>query len=162
MVWYLECTPVITSHLQNGSAFAFLHLLNRILGLWIFNACSKYFVTECEWFGFCRWTSPCVGIFAPWIYFLCPDTRGILNIRDWIAPSSGRLSVCNAAFAMFFFFNVHDYIKEWLVLFCLFSSLSLFLLTGLLGCWVCVCCFVLFCFVLSGCYVVMLCVKRNK
>ncbi len=119
MVWYLECTPVITSHLKNGSAFAFLHLLNTILGLWIFNACSKYFVTECEWFGFCRWTSPCVGMFAPWIYFLCPSARGILNMRDWIAPSSGRLSVCNAAFAMFFlffFFNVHDYIKEWLVL----------------------------------------------
>ncbi len=121
MVWYLECTPAITSHLQNGSAFAFLHLLNTILGLWIFNACSKYFVTECEWFGFCRWTSPCVGIFAPWIYLLCPDTRDILNMRDWIAPSSGRLSVCNTAFAVFFFvcffFNIHDYIKEWLVLF---------------------------------------------
>ncbi len=163
MVWYLECTPVITSHLQNGSAFAFLHLLNTILGLWIFNECSKYFVTECEWFGFCRLMSPCVGIFAPWIYFLCPNTRGILNMRDWIAPSSGWLSVCNAAFAMFFlffFFNVHDYIKEWLVLFFLFPSLSLFLLTGLLGCWVCVCCFVLL--FLSGCYVVMLCVKINK
>ncbi len=61
--------------------------------------------------------------------------------------------------SFFFFFNVHDYIKEWLVLFFLFPSLSLFLLTGLLGCWVCVCCFVLF--VLSGCYAV-LCVKRNK
>ncbi len=59
-----------------------------------------------------------------------------------------------------FFFDIHDYIKEWLVLFFLFPSLSLFLLTGLLGCWVCVCWFVLF--VLSGCYVVMLCVKRNK
>ncbi len=59
-----------------------------------------------------------------------------------------------------FFFNIHDYIKEWLVLFFLFPSLSLFLLTGLLKYWVCVCCFVLF--VLSGCYVVMLCVKRNK
>ncbi len=127
MVWYLECTPVITSHLQNGSAFAFLHLLNTILGLWIFNACSKYFVTECEWFGFCHWTSPCVGIFAPWIYFLCPNTRDILNMRGWTVPSSGRLSVCNAAFAMFFLFsfNVHDYIKEWLVLFFLFPSLSL-------------------------------------
>ncbi len=105
MVWYLECTPAITSHLQNGSAFAFLHLLNTILGLWIFNACSKYFVTECEWFGFCHWTSPCVGVFAPWIYFLCPNTRDILNMRDWIAPSSGRLSVCNTAFAVFFLWH---------------------------------------------------------
>ncbi len=55
-----------------------------------------------------------------------------------------------------FFFNIHDYIKEWLVF---FFSLSLFLLTGLLRCWVCVCCFVLF--VLGGCCVVMLCVKIN-
>ncbi len=102
VVWCLECTPVITSHLQNGSAFAFLHLLSAVLGLWIFNACSKGFVAECEWFGFCRWMSPCVGMFAPWIYFLCPDTRNMLGVRDWIAPPSGRLSVCNAAFAMFF------------------------------------------------------------
>ncbi len=63
------------------------------------------------------------------------------------------------AFAVFFFFNIHDYIKD-LFCFFLFPSLSLFLWTGLLRCWVCVCCFVLF--VLSGCYVVMLCVKRNK
>ncbi len=45
--WFVSrCTPAITSHLQNGSAFAFLHLLNTILGLWIFNTCSKYFVTD--------------------------------------------------------------------------------------------------------------------
>ncbi len=31
----------------------FFHLLNTILGLWIFNAYSKYFITECEWFKFC-------------------------------------------------------------------------------------------------------------
>ncbi len=49
--------------------FCFLHLLNTILGLWIFNAYSRYFVTECEWFRFCHWTGPCVGMFAPWIYF---------------------------------------------------------------------------------------------
>ncbi len=54
LVSYLECTPAVTCHLQNGSAFAFLHLLNTILGLWIFNAYSKYFITECEWFKFCR------------------------------------------------------------------------------------------------------------
>ncbi len=36
-------------------------------------------------------------------------------------------------FFFFFSFNVHDYIKEWLVLFFLFPSLSLFLLTGLFG-----------------------------
>ncbi len=30
--------------------FCFFHLLNTILGLWIFNAYSKYFITECEWF----------------------------------------------------------------------------------------------------------------
>ncbi len=28
-------------------------------------------------------------MFAPWIYFLCPDTRDIFNMRDWIAPTSG-------------------------------------------------------------------------
>ncbi len=42
MVWYLKCTSAFTCYLQNGSAFAFLHLLNTILGLWIFNAYSKY------------------------------------------------------------------------------------------------------------------------
>ncbi len=52
-----------------------------------------------------------VGIFAPWIYFLCLNTREVFNMRDWIAPSSGRLSACNAAFKMFFF-NIHDYIKQ--------------------------------------------------
>ncbi len=31
----------------------FFHLLNTILGLRIFNAYSKYFITECEWFKFC-------------------------------------------------------------------------------------------------------------
>ncbi len=153
MVWYLECTPAITSHLQNGSALAFLHLLNTILGLWIFN-----FVTECEWFGFCRWTSPCVRIFAPWIYFLCPDTRQETYL---ICRTGLRHLLVGYLFVTLhsqcFFFNVHDFIKEWLVLFFLFPTLSLFLLTGLLRCWVCVCCFVL-----SGCYVVMLCVKRNK
>ncbi len=137
MFWYLERTLTFTCHLQNGSAFAFLHLLNTILGLWIFNAYSRYFVTECEWFGFCRWTSPYVGIFAPWIYFLCPDTRDIFNMRDWIAPSSGMTCLVF-----------------------LFLSLSLFLLTGLLKYWVCVCCFVLFVWV--DVVFVMLCVKINK
>ncbi len=33
--------------------FCFFYLLNTILGLWIFNAYSKYFITECEWFKFC-------------------------------------------------------------------------------------------------------------
>ncbi len=30
MVWYLERTLTFTCHLQNGSAFAFLHLLNTL------------------------------------------------------------------------------------------------------------------------------------
>ncbi len=60
----------------------------------------------------------------------------------------------------FFSSNIRDYIKEGRVLLLLFPSLSLSLLTGPLKYGVCVCCFVLF--VLSGCYVVMLCVKRNK
>ncbi len=160
MVWYLECTPAITSHLQNGSAFAFLHLLNKILGLWIFNACSKYFVTECEWLD-STVKRACVleylhrgSIFCALIqeaYLICGT-----GLRHLLV---GYLFVMlHSQCFFFFFFNVHDYIKEWLVLFFIFS-LSLFLLTGLLGCWVCVCCFVLF--VLSGCYVVMLCIKRN-
>ncbi len=33
--------------------FCFFNLLNTILGLRIFNAYSKYFITECEWFKFC-------------------------------------------------------------------------------------------------------------
>ncbi len=59
----------------------------------------------------------------------------------------------------FIFYNIRDYIKEGHVLLLLFPSLSLSLslLIGPLKYGVCVCCFVL-----SGCYVVMLCVKRNK
>ncbi len=46
---------MFTGYLRNGSAsvfcsFCFLHLLCTILGLWIFNAYFKYFITECEWF----------------------------------------------------------------------------------------------------------------
>ncbi len=58
------------------------------------------------------------------------------------------------------FFNICDYIKEGPVLLLLFPSLSLSPLIGPLKHGVCVCCFVLF--VLSGCYVVMLCVKKKK
>ncbi len=54
-----------------------------------------------------------------------------------------------------FFSNVCDYIKEGPVLLLLFPSLSLSPLIGPLKYGVCVCCFVL-----SGCYVVMLCVKK--
>ncbi len=60
----------------------------------------------------------------------------------------------------FFFSKICDYIKEGPVLLLLFPSLSLSPLIGPLKYGVCVCCFVLF--VLSGCYVVMLYVKRNK
>ncbi len=60
----------------------------------------------------------------------------------------------------FFFSSICDYIKEGPVLLLLFPSLSLSPLIGPLKHGVCVCCFVLF--VLSGCYVVMLCVKKKK
>ncbi len=60
----------------------------------------------------------------------------------------------------FFFSNICDYIKEGPVLLLLFPSLSLSPLTGPLKHGVCVCCFVLF--VLSGCYVVLLCVKKKN
>ncbi len=60
----------------------------------------------------------------------------------------------------FFFSNICDYIKEEPVLLLLFPSISLSPLIGPLKHGVCVCCFVLF--VLSGCYVVMLCVKKNN
>ncbi len=60
-------------------------------------------------------------------------------------------------FISIFFSNIYDYIKEGPVLLLLFPSLSLSPLIGPLKHGVCVCCFVLF--VLSGCYVVMLCVK---
>ncbi len=63
-------------------------------------------------------------------------------------------------FFIYFFSNIRDYIKEGRVLLLLFPSLSLSLLIGPIKHGVCVCCFVLF--VLSGCYVVMLCVKINK
>ncbi len=62
-------------------------------------------------------------------------------------------------FILFFYFsNICDYIKEGPVLLLLFPSLSLSPLIGPLKHGVCVCCFVLF--VLSGCYVVMLSVKK--
>ncbi len=60
----------------------------------------------------------------------------------------------------YFFYNICDYIKEGPVLLLLFPSLSLSPLIGPLKHGVCVCCFVLF--VLSGCYVVMLCVKKEN
>ncbi len=59
----------------------------------------------------------------------------------------------------FFFSNICDYIKEGPVLLLLFPP-SLSPLIGPLKHGVCVCCFVLF--VLSGCYVVMLCVKKEN
>ncbi len=59
-----------------------------------------------------------------------------------------------------FFSNICDYIKEGPVLLLLFPSLSRSPLIGPLKHGVCVCCFVLF--VLSGCYVVLLCVKKKK
>ncbi len=58
-------------------------------------------------------------------------------------------------FFFLFFSNVCDYIKEGPVLLLLFPSLSLSPLIGHLKYGVCVCCFVL-----SGCYVVMFCVKK--
>ncbi len=67
-------------------------------------------------------------------------------------------------FISIFFPNIYDYIKEGPVLLLLFPSLSLSPLIGPLKHGVCVC-FVLFCFVLfvlSGCYVVMLCVEKKK
>ncbi len=57
-----------------------------------------------------------------------------------------------------FFSNICDCIKEGPVLLLLFPSLSLSPLIGPFKHGVCVCCFVLF--VLSGCYVVMLSVKK--
>ncbi len=60
----------------------------------------------------------------------------------------------------FFFSNICDYIKEGPVLLLLFPSLSLSPLIGPLKHGVCVCCFVLF--VLSGCYVVLLCEKKKN
>ncbi len=63
-------------------------------------------------------------------------------------------------FFFFFFSNICDYIKEGPVLLLRFPSLSLSPLIGPLKHGVCVCCFVLF--VLSGCYVVLLCVKKKK
>ncbi len=41
-----KCTSAFTCYLQNGSASAFFHFLNTILGLWIFNVYSKYFITD--------------------------------------------------------------------------------------------------------------------
>ncbi len=64
------------------------------------------------------------------------------------------------SFFFLFFSNICDCIKEGPVLLLLFPSLSLSPLIGPLKHGVCVCCFVLF--VLSGCYVVMFCVKKKN
>ncbi len=70
------------------------------------------------------------------------------------------LHIIITLFLFSFFSNICDYIKEGPVLLLLFPSLSLSPLIGPLKHGVCVCCFVLF--VLSGCYVVMLCVKKEN
>ncbi len=73
------------------------------------------------------------------------------------------LHVSITLFLFYFFSNICDYIKEGPVLLLLFPSLSLSPLIGPLKHGVCVCCVVLFVlFVLSGCYVVMLCVKKEN
>ncbi len=76
-------------------------------------------------------------------------------MQNWCEPH-----VCILLLLLYFFSNICDYIKEGPVLLLLFPSLSLSPLIGPLKHGVCVCCFVLF--VLSGCYVVLLCVKKNK
>ncbi len=85
-------------------------------------------------------------------------------MQNWCAPH-----VCGEAYwiayyyyfiSIFFFSNICDYIKEGPVLLLLFPFLSLSPLIGPLKYGVCVCCLVLF--VLSGCYVVMLCVKKKN
>ncbi len=63
-------------------------------------------------------------------------------------------------FYFFIFSNICDNIKEGPVLLLLFPSLPLSPLIGPLKHGVSVCCFVLF--VLSGCYVVMLRVKKEN
>ncbi len=79
----------------------------------------------------------------------------------WAARVWRGILDCILLLLFFFFFsNICDYIKEGPVLLLLFPSLSLSPLIGPLKHGVCVCCFVLF--VLSGCYVVMLCVKKKK
>ncbi len=135
MFWYLERTLTFTCHLQNGSAFAFLHLLNTILGLWIFNAYSRYFVTECEWFRFCSWTGrvlACVhhgSISCALIqetYLICGI--GLRHLLEWLV--------------WFFFFSPLFIPFDWT-----FEILSMCLL---------------FCFVCVDVVFVMLCVKINK
>ncbi len=89
---------------------------------------------------------------------------GRTMMQNWCAPH-----VCGEAywiayyyyFISIFFSNICDYIKEGPVLLLFFPSLSLSPLIGPLKyvSEVCVCCLVLF--VLSGCYVVMLCVKKK-
>ncbi len=80
-------------------------------------------------------------------------------MQKWCAPHMcGEAYWIAYIFILFIFSNICYYIKEGRVLLLLFPSLSLSLLIGPLKYGVCVCCFVLF--VLSGCYVVMLCVKK--
>ncbi len=84
-------------------------------------------------------------------------------MQNWCEPH-----VCGEAywiayyyyFLLLLFFLTCDYIKEGPVLLLLFPSLSLSPLIGPLKPGVCVC--VVLLFVLSGCYVVMLCVKKEN
>ncbi len=106
-----------------------------------------------------NWCAPHVCGEAYWIHgLLRVVTCGCATARvDGARPFTVDAWQC---FFFCFFSNIRDYIKEVRVLLLLFPSLSLSLLIGPLKYGVCICCFVLF--VLSECYVVMLCVKRNK
>ncbi len=82
------------------------------------------------------------------------------NDAELVCAARVWRGILDCILLLLFFSNICDYIKEGPVLLLLFPSLSLSPLIGPLKHGVCVCCFVLF--VLSGCYVVMLCVKKNK
>ncbi len=73
--------------------------------------------------------APCVGMFAPWIHFLCPDTRDIFNMRDWIAPSSGITCL------VFLFLSALSIPFDWT--FEILSMCLLFCFVCLSGCCVC-------------------------
>ncbi len=88
------------------------------------------------------------------------DAELVCAARVWRGILDCILLLLHFYIYIFFFSNICDYIKEGPVLLLLFPSLSLSPLIGPLKYGVCVCCLVLF--VLNGCYVVMLCVKKKK
>ncbi len=101
MVWYLECTLTFTCHLQNGSAFASLHLLNTILGLWIMYTLNISIFLHVFW--------ECPVVMDLWTHVNLVFRRTMM--QNWCAPH-----VCGEAYwiAYYYYFISKKNSNMWL------------------------------------------------